>query len=60
MEADHNGVSTFTVLPIKESNTIEWYMKCHRMVSIKKSPGDYDIFRHKPDSSSVIYMTVVM
>ena len=35
-------------------------MKCWRMSRITKNPGDYEIYRHRPDSSSGIYTTFFM
>ena len=39
--ASYNTIMTCTSLPLQEIKTIESCMKCHSMVRITKTPGDY-------------------
>ena len=58
--ATYNTIRTGTVLLIQEIKTVERDIKCRRMVSTTKTPGDYDGYRQKPDSLPGIYMAVVV
>ena len=58
--AAYNTVRTLTVLPIYEIKTAEMDIKRWRMVHITKISGDYYGCRNNPDSSSGIYMNLLM
>ena len=58
--AAYDTSSTHTIPPIQKINTSESESERHRMSSITNTPGDNSGYRHNTDSSSDIYMTLVM
>ena len=59
-ESTYVTFRTRTVLNLQEIKTSKRDIKIQRMVSITKVPGDDYGFRHNPDSSQGIYMTLVI
>ena len=51
---------THTVLPTQKTKTVDRDMKILRIVNIPNIPGNNDRFILKPESSPLIYLTVVM